>query len=483
MMSIKDILQDLNILAGLPVKGEVDSLCFDSREAKVNFLFFAIPGTQVDGHQFLANVQQAGCSFAVVEKDPKIEGLHCFVVEDSAAALAIAAHNFYGKPSKELSMVGITGTNGKTTTSTLLHNLFQHLGYKCGLLSTVVNKIGTTELLSTHTTPNALELSRLLREMVDQGCSHAFMEVSSHALHQKRTTALDFNVAAFTNITHDHLDYHKTFKEYIGVKKSLFDGLSKEAHALSNFDDKNGPTVLQNTKATKHSFALKTPCDFKGKIIENSPSGLFMTIDGTEIYSSLIGAFNAYNLLTVYAVGSILGEDKIELLTGISQLKSVEGRFSYFKSDKGITCIVDYAHTPDALENVLKTLQSFGSKGKIITVVGCGGDRDKTKRPKMAKIAALRSTQVMLTSDNPRTEDPGQILKDMQAGLSEELSAKCITIENRKEAIKTSIAVAQSGDLLLIAGKGHEKYQDINGVKHDFDDMAIAKELLNQLQK
>ncbi len=481
-MQLNDILSKVNISSTLP-NVEVKHLCFDSREAKAGSLFFAIPGTKFDGHDFLEQVAKQGCTLAVVDRDVEIEGLTCIKVSSTSEALAFAAHSFYGEPSKGVQLIGITGTNGKTTTTTLMHALFQGLGYKCGLLSTVVNKIGTEELASTHTTPDALSLAKLMADMRDQGCSMVFMEVSSHAIHQNRTAALDFDVAGFTNITHDHLDYHKTFKEYIDVKKTLFDQLSKNASALVNIDDKNGRVMLQNTKASQHTFALKTPADFKGKIIENSPTGLMMTIDDTEFWSSLIGGFNGYNLLMVYGVGRILGVEKIELLTAMSQLKSVEGRFNYVKSPGGITGIVDYAHTPDALQNVLETLNSFSNRGRIFTVVGCGGDRDKTKRPKMASIAAQLSEHAIFTSDNPRTEDPEEILEDMAEGIDPEDLHKTLTISNRKQAIKTAISMAQSGDLILIAGKGHEKYQDINGTKHPFDDMAMVQLFINQLKK
>lgn len=482
-MRLSDILYKVESQSNYDGDVELGALCFDSREANADSLFFAIPGTNVDGHDFLAQVAEKGCRYAVVERPVEIDGLTCIQVESASKALAFAAHSFYGEPSEGLKLIGITGTNGKTTTTTLLYNLFQSLGYTCGLISTVVNKIGNKDIPSTHTTPNALALAELLADMKSAGCTHVFMEVSSHALDQNRVAALEFAGAAFTNISHDHLDYHSSFKEYISVKKRLFDGLSKEAFALVNVDDKNGRTMVQNTAASKHEFALKTPCEFKGKILENNPNGLYMTINNVEFWSSLIGAFNAYNLLTVYGIGLLLGEDALELMTKMSELKSVEGRFNYIKSDGGVTCIVDYAHTPDALENVLQTLNGFSNRGRIITIVGCGGDRDKTKRPTMAAIASQLSEQVVLTSDNPRTEDPISILQDMEAGVATEHQSKVLTIPNRKDAIKTGIALSQTGDLILIAGKGHEKYQDINGVKHDFDDMAIAKELIHQLQK
>jgi UDP-N-acetylmuramoyl-L-alanyl-D-glutamate--2,6-diaminopimelate ligase len=352
------------------------------------------------------------------------------------------------------------------------------------LISTVVNKIGTTEIQSTHTTPDPINLNALLSKMVAEGCEYCFMEVSSHAVHQHRITGLEFVGAGFTNITHDHLDYHKTFAEYIRVKKAFFDGLGKEAFALVNSDDKNGMVMLQNTAAKKVTYALKTPADFKGKVIENELTGLIMTINNMEVYSRLVGDFNAYNLLVVFGVSQLLGMDELEVLRIISNLESVEGRFQYVRSNAGITAIVDYAHTPDALENVLKTINGI-RKGtqKVITLVGCGGDRDTTKRPKMAQIACDLSTQAILTSDNPRTENPQTILEEMEAGLNEEQQTKAITIQDRKQAIKTAISLANAGDILLIAGKGHEKYQEILGVKYDFDDLKITQELFNQLKK
>lgn len=485
MLKLKDIFQTIPTLNdNWDDETVVSKLSFDSREVDENTLFFAIVGHATDGHKYLQQVIDSGCKNIVVQDDITFAGINCIRVKDSASALAIGAHNFYGKPSEKLTMVGVTGTNGKTTTTTLLHNLFLSLGYQAGLLSTVVNKVGTEEIPSTHTTPNPIALAELLSQMVAKGCSHVFMEVSSHALHQKRTAALNFDVAVFTNITHDHLDYHNTFLDYLNVKKSLFDNLSKEAYALVNIDDKNGQIMLQNSKATKASYALKTNCDFKGKVIENELTGLVLQINGTEVFTQLIGEFNAYNLLAVYGVTQLLEMDSLEVLTAISQLKSVDGRFEFFKSEKNITCIVDYAHTPDALENVLKTISTFKKEGnRVITLVGCGGDRDRTKRPKMAEIASRMSNQTILTSDNPRTENPSAILEEMEAGIPTENSAKNITLSDRKEAIKLAISLAQTNDILLIAGKGHEKYQEINGVKHPFDDLAIAKELFTKMKK
>ncbi|MGJ8660775.1 MAG: UDP-N-acetylmuramoyl-L-alanyl-D-glutamate--2,6-diaminopimelate ligase [Bacteroidota bacterium] len=484
-LKVKDILENISTLnSNWDGNITVSKLSFDSRDVDANTLFFAIVGSAADGHNYIDDVIKKGCKNIVVEQPREIAGINFIQVKDSSEAVAVAAHNFFGKPSHKLKMVGVTGTNGKTTTTTLLHNLFLLLGYKAGLLSTVVNKIGEEEIPSTHTTPNPIALSELLSKMVENGCTHVFMEVSSHAIHQKRTAALSFDIAVFTNITHDHLDYHKTFKEYIDVKKTLFDNLSKDAFTLTNIDDKNGMVMLQNTKATKSTYALKTPSDFKGKVLENELTGLILQINGHEVFTQLIGEFNAYNLLAVFGVTQLLEIEPIHALTAISQLKSVDGRFEFFISSSNITCIVDYAHTPDALENVLKTIATFKKDGnRVITLVGCGGDRDKTKRPEMAKIAAQFSQQTILTSDNPRTEDPQLILEEMEAGIPEDKQTQNITISDRKEAIKLAISLSQKNDILLIAGKGHEKYQDINGVKHPFDDLAIAKELFTKMKK
>jgi UDP-N-acetylmuramoyl-L-alanyl-D-glutamate--2,6-diaminopimelate ligase len=484
-MKLEDILQGISVInSDWNKETTISKLSFDSREVDENTLFFAIVGSTTDGHNYIDEVIKKGCYNIAVQDNRKIAGINFIQVKDTSECVAIAAHNFHDKPSDKLKMVGITGTNGKTTTTTLLHSLFLSLGYKVGLLSTVVNKIGIEEVPSTHTTPNPIALAEILARMVENGCTHVFMEVSSHALHQKRTAALSFDIAVFTNITHDHLDYHKTFKEYIDVKKTLFDNLSKDAFALTNSDDKNGMVMLQNTKATKSTYALKSPADYKGKILENELTGLVLQINGQEVYTQLIGEFNAYNLLAVFGVTQLLEMDEWDVLTALSSLKSVDGRFEFFKSVQNITCIVDYAHTPDALENVLKTISSFKKEGnKVITLVGCGGDRDKTKRPKMASIASKMSNQTILTSDNPRTEDPQTILEEMEAGIPEENQTKNITISDRKEAIKLAISLAQPNDILLIAGKGHEKYQEIHGIKHPFDDLAIAKELFIKMKK
>ena len=483
---LKDILTGIELLQ---VKGsleiEINALVFDSRKVQPGNVFFAIRGFAVDGHNFIPQVIENGCNIIVSEESFEAkEGTTLLVVNSTSQALGQMASNFYDRPSEKLKLVGVTGTNGKTTTTTLLFNLFKGLGYHCGLLSTVVNKIGDRDVPSTHTTPDPVSLNALLAEMVNDGCSHCFMEVSSHAVHQHRVEGLCFTGGVFTNITHDHLDYHKTFSEYIRVKKAFFDGLPSGAFALTNVDDKNGSVMLQNTPASRHSFALKSPADFKAKVLENQFSGLVLSIQGTELWTRLIGDFNAYNLLAVYAVSQLLGEDSTEVMTELSKLESVEGRFQYFKSDTDITAIVDYAHTPDALENVLKTIKNIRTKNEtVFTVVGCGGDRDKTKRPKMAEIACEMSDKVILTSDNPRTEDPNSILEEMMAGVPGQHFKKVLSILDREQAIKTAISMAEPGDILLVAGKGHEKYQEINGVKHDFDDLKTTIELLKKLEK
>ena len=463
----------------------VSKLTADSRQANEHALFIAIRGTQVDGHQFVNQAIEKGCKAIVVDHQIELPiEITQIVVSDTSEALGKMAANFYDHPSRKLLLVGVTGTNGKTTTTTLLHQLFTGLGYACGLISTVENRIGSHVIPSTHTTPDAISLNMLLNEMVDNGCSHCFMEVSSHAVHQKRIAGVDFKGAVFTNITHDHLDYHITFAEYIQAKKGFFDALENGAFALTNSDDRNGTVMLQNTAAKKFTYALKQFADFKGKVLENQFSGLALNINGKEVWTKLIGDFNAYNLLAVFGVSQLLGEDETEVLTILSNLNSVEGRFQYIKSKNGVTAIIDYAHTPDALENVLDTILNIKSKGEnLITIIGCGGDRDKDKRPKMARIAALKSDKVILTSDNPRTENPSQIIDDMLVGISSELDAKVIHIVDRFQAIKTGISLAKNDDIILVAGKGHEKYQEINGVKHPFDDMKITVELFDKLSK
>ncbi len=486
MKKLKDILVgfDFEVTQGdcdMPVKG----LHFDSRLVTGGDVFFAIPGVLVDGHDYIQGAIDQGCRCVILEKpgDYSQDDMTFVLVKDGSIALAAMASAFFDHPSRKIDLVGITGTNGKTTTATLLHDLYSSIGHKCGLISTVTNKVGDRSIKSTHTTPNPVSLNSLLNEMVNEGCTHCFMEVSSHAVVQNRIHGVQFKGGVFTNISHDHLDYHKTFDAYIKAKKKFFDDLSRDAFALVNIDDKNGSVMLQNTLAQKYNFALKTPADFKAKIIENDISGLILNMDGKEFYSRLIGRFNAYNLLTVFATATLLGEDKLTILSALSNLSSVDGRFQYVKGQKGPTAIVDYAHTPDALENVLSTINSIKKKNaKLYTVVGCGGDRDVSKRPIMASIAARLSDQLILTSDNPRNENPDLILEDMRKGLDEVERDMALSISDRREAIKLAIKLASSLDIVLLAGKGHEKYQEIKGVRYDFDDYQIASEFLNQIE-
>ncbi len=459
----------------------ISSVTFDSRNVKKDSLFIAIKGTNVDGHQFISKAIESGAVAIVCEILPetKNENVTYIKVKDAHEALGYIACNFFDNPSQKIKLVGVTGTNGKTTTVTLLFNLFKSLGYSVGLLSTVENKINNTVIPSTHTTPDALSLNELLNKMIEAGCEYAFMEVSSHAIVQHRVTGIQFTGAAFSNITHDHLDYHKTFDEYIKAKKGLFDRLTSSAFALTNTDDKNGMVMLQNTAAIKHTYSLKSVSEFKCKIIENHLNGLLLNIDGKEVWVKLIGSFNAYNVLAVYAVAVLLKQDATNVLTALSNLNSVEGRFQYYKSKSGVIGIIDYAHTPDALKNVLETIKDVRTGNEqVITLVGCGGDRDAAKRPIMAGIACEYSNKVILTSDNPRSEDPEDILLQMQKGVSPVDVKKTLKITDRREAIKTACTLAQKGDIILIAGKGHEKYQEIKGVKHDFDDYKIFKETI-----
>ena len=465
----------------------VTALHIDSRKVVKGDVFIAIKGVAADGHQFIDSVVEKGAVAIVCEVMPDNlkEGVTYVQVENSSAAAGYMAHNFYGQPSEKVKLVGVTGTNGKTTIATLLYKLFTALGYKCGLLSTVQNHIGNEIVPATHTTPDSISLNALLKRMVDEGCTHVFMETSSHALHQQRVAGLKYVVGLFSNITHDHLDYHKTFDEYIRVKKSFFDGLSADAHAISNADDKRGAVMLQNTLAHKYFYSLRTMAEFKGKILENGLTGLVMTINDQEVHFRLIGEFNAYNILAVYGAAICLGEDKHEVLRCLSVLSGAEGRFDYIISAKEkVIGIVDYAHTPDALLNVLATIKNL-RKGheQVITVVGCGGDRDKTKRPVMGEVACEHSDRVIFTADNPRSEDPDQILRDMEAGLGTAAKRKYISIVDRKEAIKTAISLAKPDDIILIAGKGHEKYQEIKGVKYPFDDKQVLIELFGSLEK
>ena len=460
----------------------ISSVTFDSRRVKKDSLFIATRGTASDGHHYIELAIESGALAIVCEDLPETlkENVTYVKVLDSSASLGYIACNFYDNPSEKLKLVGITGTNGKTTTVTLLFNLFRGLGCNVGLLSTVENKINTTVIPSTHTTPDALALNELLSKMVEAGCQYAFMEVSSHAIVQHRITGLKFTGAAFSNITHDHLDYHKTFEEYIRAKKLFFDNLQDDAFALTNKDDRNGMVMLQNTKAKKYSYGLKSIADFKSRVVENHLNGLLLSIDNQEVWVKLIGSFNAYNVLVVYAISQLLKQDRVQLLTTLSNLNSVEGRFQYIKSKTGIVAIVDYAHTPDALKNVLETIKDIRTGNEqVITLAGCGGDRDAAKRPIMAQIACEYSNKVILTSDNPRSENPEDILNQMQAGINPVDAKKTLRISDRKEAIRTAVAFAKEGDIILIAGKGHEKYQEINGIKHPFDDFEIVKEIFN----
>ncbi|MNJ82767.1 UDP-N-acetylmuramoyl-L-alanyl-D-glutamate--L-lysine ligase [compost metagenome] len=468
-----------------PAEVTVSALVSDSRKALAGTLFIAVKGTKVDAHDFIPQVLAQGCTTLVLEKNVEVpSNVTVLLVPDTSKALGELAHAFYDYPSQSLQLVGVTGTNGKTTTTTLLHDLYTGLGYKVGLISTVVNLIGKETIPSTHTTPDPIALNALLADMVIQGCSYCFMEVSSHSVVQNRIAGLVFKGAAFTNITHDHLDYHGTFKAYIEAKKAFFDGLSKEAFALVNADDKNGMVMIQNTKAKISTFGLKTHSDFKVKVLENSFNGLLLTVNGIELWTRLIGDFNAYNIATVYGISQLLGSDSTEVLTVLSRLESVAGRFQFTKSESDITAIVDYAHTPDALENVLKTIENIRTRNEqVITVVGCGGDRDALKRPEMARIACELSNKVILTSDNPRTEDPAEILKQMEAGVGAHQTMKVLSILDRDQAIKTAVSLAQPKDIILIAGKGHEKYQEINGVKHPFDDFDVVKNYFTKLKK
>lgn len=487
-MLLSDILYKVRIKAIEGNTGvEINDIQIDSRKIKLGAVFVAVRGTATDGHQFIDKAIGSGAVAVVCEKMPseKQEDVVYVMVENSAAAAGYMAHNFFGRPSEKMKLVGVTGTNGKTTIVTLLYKLFTVLGYKCGLLSTIENHIGDKIVPATHTTPDAISLNALLKQMADESCTHVFMESSSHAIQQHRITGLQFAGALFSNITHDHLDYHKTFDEYIRVKKSFFDSLSSSAFAISNADDKRGTVMLQNTNAKKYYYSLKTAAEFKGKIIDNNLTGLQMIVNDVEVHFRLIGEFNAYNLLAVYGAATCLGEEKLEVLRCLSLLTGAEGRFDYMVSQKDkIIAIVDYAHTPDALLNVLATIKKL-KKGyeQVITVVGCGGDRDKTKRPVMAEAACEYSDRAIFTSDNPRSEDPAQIIKDMEDGLSATAKRKYISIVDRKEAIKTAISLARPEDIILIAGKGHEKYQEIKGVKNHFDDKEIVKEVFETLQK
>ena len=487
MKLLKDILYKVSVNA---VYGDtnvkVAQVDFDSRKVVKDSLFVAQIGNSVDGHLYIDKAISLGATTIICEKLPiRLEANITFIqVEDSSKTLAIIASNFYDNPSSKLKLIGVTGTNGKTTVASLLYQLFKKSGYKTGLLSTVQILVDTTVFNATHTTPDSVTINYYLHQMVLLGVDYCFMEVSSHGIHQKRTEGIEFAGGIFTNLSHDHLDYHVSFASYRDVKKSFFDSLPKTAFALTNLDDKNGNIMLQNTKARKRTYALKTLADYKAKIIEKSFSGTLISINDTEFWTKLIGNFNAYNLAAIIGVAYELGLEKIEILTIISQLESVSGRFEHLVSDNGVIAIVDYAHTPDALKNVLETINNIRTNNeKLITVIGCGGDRDKTKRPKMAHIASQLSTQAIFTSDNPRTENPDTILEEMEEGVSAENLKKIITISDRRQAIKTACKFSETGDILLIAGKGHENYQEISGERFHFDDLVEVKKYFNLLKK
>jgi UDP-N-acetylmuramoyl-L-alanyl-D-glutamate--2,6-diaminopimelate ligase len=485
---LKDILYKAKLKA---VHGstdvEIKSLHIDSRAVIADSCFIAIKGALVDGHSFVHTAIANGAIAIVVEDMPQLleSGITYVQVESTNVAVGLMAHQFYGEVSTKINLIGVTGTNGKTTVATILFNLFTKLGYKCGLISTVENKIADTIIPATHTTPDAISLNALLKKMMDEGCEYIFMECSSHAIDQHRIEGLQFKGGIFTNITHDHLDYHKTFDEYIRVKKSWFDNMPLNAFAISNADDKRGAVMLQNTVAKKYYYSLRTVADFKGKILDNSLTGLHMVVNDVEVHFKLIGEFNAYNLLSVYAAAICLGMDKQEVLLALSNIDGAEGRFDYEVSKiEKVIGIVDYAHTPDALLNVLATIKNLRQGfEKIITVVGCGGNRDKAKRPIMAEVACEHSDKVIFTADNPRNEKPEDILKDMEAGVNVVARRKYITIADRREAIKTAVSLSNKEDIVLIAGKGHEKYQEIEGVKYDFDDKKVLREMFELLGK
>ena len=481
-MRLSEIIKGIEPLQTVGGNPEVKEICFDSRKATEGSCFVAQVGTRTDGHQYIDAVTAQGAVAVVCQRLPEEckEGVAYVVVKDSDEALGLMADNYYGHPSRKLRLVGITGTNGKTTTVTLLHRMFRNAGYHAGLLSTIVNKIDEEEIPATHTTPDALALNSLLARMVEAGCQYAFMEVSSHSVVQHRISGLTFAGGIFSNITHDHLDFHKTMANYIAAKKMFFDNLPKEAFALTNIDDRNGMVMVQNTAAKRYTYSLQRMADYHCRVIEDTFQGLQLDINGKEVWTRLVGRFNAYNLTAIYGTARCCGMAEEEALTLLSGLEAAEGRFQYV-SGRGITAIVDYAHTPDALENVLSTINDIRKPSqRLITVVGCGGDRDKTKRPEMAQIASRLSDRLVLTSDNPRTEDPESILDDMEAGLDEVQRSQTVRITNRRQAIRTAVMMAREGDLILVAGKGHEKYQDIQGVKHHFDDKEeLERELGN----
>ncbi|MBD1261849.1 UDP-N-acetylmuramoyl-L-alanyl-D-glutamate--2,6-diaminopimelate ligase [Maribacter polysiphoniae] len=487
MNLLKDILFGVSLSA---VSGStntmVNAITFDSRKVGLDDVFVAIKGTLTDGHKYIEKAIDSGAVCIVCETMPEqiVDGVTYVEVDNGNKALAIMASNYYGNPSKNLKLVGITGTNGKTTISSLLYRLFKKAGFKVGLISTIKIMVDDKEYATSHTTPDALTINEHLALMSAEGVEFCFMEVSSHGIHQKRTEGLVFEGAIFTNLTHDHLDYHKTFADYRDTKKSLFDNLSNKAFALTNIDDKNGSVMLQNTKARKFTYALKSYADYRAQILESQFDGQLLRIDEDQLWTKLIGSFNAYNVLAIYATADLLGLEKLETLRLLSELDNVDGRFQYFISKEKITAIVDYAHTPDALKNVLETIDTLRTGNEnVITVVGCGGDRDKSKRPVMGKIASQMSSKTIFTSDNPRSESPTMIIEEMEAGVEPQNVRKILSIENRKQAIKTACQLALPKDIILIAGKGHETYQETNGERIDFDDFKIVREVLRALDK
>lgn len=484
MMGLKDILHGIpvrQVIGNLNVT--VRELCFDSRKISPGSMFVAVDGTLTDGHRYIDDAVTGGASVVLCETLPPAtdDGVTYIQVDDTAHALGVSASNYFGNPSKKLRLVGVTGTNGKTTIATLLYNLFRKLGYEVGLLSTVQNQVGDRVVAATHTTPDPLALNKLLQEMVETGCDYCFMEVSSHAIAQQRIAGLNFAGGIFSNITHDHLDFHHTFDEYIKAKKTFFDGLDRFAFALSNADDKNGQVMLQNTFAHKKTYGIKSIADFKARIIESHFDGMLLYLDGQEVWVKLVGGFNAYNVLAVYGAAILLEQETMKVLTALSNIDGPEGRFDTTISAKGVVGVIDYAHTPDAVRNVLETIKGLRkNKEHIITVLGCGGDRDKTKRPQMAAVAAKNSDKVIITSDNPRSEDPMQIISDMEAGIPKDKKRNVFSIADRREAIRAACHLAQPGDIILVAGKGHEKYQEINGERIAFDDKEILIKTFNE---
>lgn len=484
------LVELLNRIPVLEIHGEnnreVSELVFDSRKISENSVYIALRGTVVDGHSFIASSIEKGAKTVVCEQLPENldEDITYVKVKDSSKTLGHLASNFYGNPSEKLKLIGVTGTNGKTSVSTLLFDVFKNLGYDSALLSTVEIRIGERIIPATHTTPDVITINKILSQAVEEGCEFAFMEVSSHGIAQNRIEGLTFKIAGFTNLTHDHLDYHKTFDEYLKIKKRFFDELNENAIAITNVDDKNGNVMLQNTKASKRSYALKTMADYHGRTLEVDFNGMLLNFNGKEFWTTLTGKFNVYNLLLVFGIASELGFEQDEILQAISILKRVSGRFETFKSDGGIFFIVDYAHTPDALENVLDSINDIRTKNeRLITVFGCGGDRDHSKRPEMGNIASKKSTLAIITSDNPRTEDPNQIIKEIEAGVEPQNFSKYTSIPDRREAIKMAIKFSEPKDIVLVAGKGHENYQEINGVKHHFDDKEVINELWKLMSK